>query len=118
MSKLAEFRNIERQLQELLRRQDELKHSEDLKKDIEFGELVNALMEEYGKTPRQVIEIIAPDLLTQAPAVTRVRRPRQTKIYVNPHNGEEIATKGGHHKVLKEWKAQYGADEVESWVRS
>ncbi|MDG9812333.1 transcriptional regulator, partial [Pseudomonas juntendi] len=27
-----------------------------------------------------------------------------------------IETKGGNHKLLKEWKAQYGADEVESWL--
>jgi hypothetical protein len=38
------------------------------------------------------------------------------KQYKNPHNGEVIETKGGNHKLLKEWKAQYGAEEVESWV--
>ncbi|KLJ14716.1 transcriptional regulator, partial [Pseudomonas sp. TJI-51] len=27
-----------------------------------------------------------------------------------------IETKGGNHRQLKEWKQQYGADEVESWV--
>ncbi|RFQ08223.1 transcriptional regulator, partial [Pseudomonas sp. ATCC 13867] len=25
---------------------------------------------------------------------------------------------GGNHKVLKAWKAQYGAEAVESWLQS
>ncbi|MBR7552292.1 DNA binding protein, partial [Mycobacterium tuberculosis] len=35
--------------------------------------------------------------------------------YKNPHNGEIIETKGGNHKLLKEWKAEYGSDTVETW---
>ncbi|MFG0530775.1 hypothetical protein ACF8FB_10595 [Pseudomonas sp. yb_2] len=27
-----------------------------------------------------------------------------------------IKTKGGNHKRLKEWKANYGSGPVESWV--
>jgi len=38
------------------------------------------------------------------------------KVYRNPHNGELIETKGGNHKLLKQWKQEYGAQEVESWV--
>ncbi|MGE8457076.1 MAG: H-NS histone, partial [Pseudomonas alloputida] len=34
----------------------------------------------------------------------------------NPHNGEVIETKGGNHKTLKEWKATWGGDVVESWA--
>lgn len=44
------------------------------------------------------------------------RRVRQVKLYKNPHNGEIIETKGGNHKLLKEWKAEYGSDTVESWL--
>jgi hypothetical protein len=33
---------------------------------------------------------------------------------MNPHNGEIIETKGGNHKLLKERKSQYGANELES----
>jgi hypothetical protein len=29
---------------------------------------------------------------------------------------EVVETKGGNHKVLKEWKAEYGSDTVESWL--
>lgn len=40
----------------------------------------------------------------------------QVKQYKNPHNGEIIETKGGNHKLLKEWKAEYGSDVVEGWL--
>ncbi|EGH26812.1 hypothetical protein PSYMO_37207, partial [Pseudomonas amygdali pv. mori str. 301020] len=33
-------------------------------------------------------------------------------VYKHPKTGEVIETKGGNHKVLKEWKAEHGADVV------
>ncbi len=44
------------------------------------------------------------------------RRPRELKTYVNPNNGARVETKGGNHKILKEWKTQYGADVVDGWL--
>lgn len=32
------------------------------------------------------------------------------------HSGEVVESKGGNHKTLKDWKAQYSAQEVESWL--
>lgn len=55
----------------------------------------------------------------RAPAVepkSATRKPRQVKVYKNPHTGELVETKGGNHRTLKEWKAQYGAATVESWL--
>ncbi len=51
-------------------------------------------------------------------AASRVtqRKPREVKIYKNPHNGELIETKGGNHRLLKQWKQEHGADVVESWL--
>ena len=115
MSQLAEFREIERQLQELLRRQEALQNSEELKKDLQFADELNALISEYGKTPEQVVQMIAPELVAKKPAA-QVRRQRAMKVYTNPHNGQVIETKGGNHKGLKAWKEQYGADVVESWA--
>jgi hypothetical protein len=43
-------------------------------------------------------------------------KPRQVKIYKNPHTGEVVETKGGNHKTLKEWKAEHGSATVESWL--
>ena len=47
----------------------------------------------------------------------RTRAPRMVKRYKNPHTGEVIETKGGNHKGLKQWKDQYGADEVQNWLQ-
>jgi hypothetical protein len=38
------------------------------------------------------------------------------KVYKNPESGEVVETKGGNHKTLKEWKAKYGSEKVESWL--
>jgi len=43
-----------------------------------------------------------------------IRKPRQVKVYKNPHTGKVVETKGGNHKTLKEWKAEQGAATVES----
>lgn len=39
-------------------------------------------------------------------------------IYKNPESGEVVETKGGNYRTLKEWKAEYGSDTVESWLTS
>jgi hypothetical protein len=55
----------------------------------------------------------------RAPAVeskSGSRKPRQMKVYKNPHTGELIETKAGNHKGLKEWKAEHGSATVESWL--
>jgi len=43
------------------------------------------------------------------------RSPRVPKRYQNPHTGEFIETASANHKLLKKWKSDYGADEVETW---
>ncbi len=46
------------------------------------------------------------------------RRPRELKTYKNPHTNEFVQTKGGNNRVLNEWKAEYGAEAVKSWLQS
>jgi hypothetical protein len=38
------------------------------------------------------------------------------KVYKNPHTGEVVETKGGNHKILKEWKIEHGSDIDERWL--
>jgi hypothetical protein len=38
------------------------------------------------------------------------------KVNKTPHTGDVVENKGCNHKTLKEWKAQYGSDTVESWL--
>lgn len=120
MSRLAEFRQLEQQLAAQLAELEALKGSSELQKEIEFETKLRDLLGEYGFSLRDVINILDPQASRRsvAPAVAEKapRRERQVKQYKNPHNGEIIETKGGNHKLLKEWKAQYGADVVEGWV--
>nr|WP_319528327.1 histone-like nucleoid-structuring protein, MvaT/MvaU family [Pseudomonas laurentiana] len=118
MSRLAEFRAAERALQEQLAQLEALKKDAGLKREIEFEQKLVGLMNSYGKSLRDVIEILDPKAAEKAPAaLIKHRRPRVVKVYENPHTGELIETKGGNHRGLKAWKQQYGAQTVESWVR-
>lgn len=120
MSRLAEFRQLEQKLAAQLAELEALKGSSELQKEIEFETKLRDLLATYGHSLRDVINILDPQASRRSAAPAGVerapRRARQVKQYKNPHNGEIIETKGGNHKLLKEWKAEYGADEVESWV--
>ncbi|MBV4540101.1 histone-like nucleoid-structuring protein, MvaT/MvaU family [Pseudomonas vlassakiae] len=120
MSRLAEFRQLEQKLAAQLAELEALKGSSELQKEIEFETKLRDLLAKYGYSLRDIINILDPQAgrRAAAPAATEKapRRERQVKQYKNPHDGQIIETKGGNHKLLKEWKAQYGSDVVESWV--
>lgn len=119
MSRLAEFRKLEQQLASQLAELEAMKGDAGLKKEIEFESKLRALLAEYGYSLKDVINLLDPQAGRRAPAVESKagsRKPRQVKVYKNPHTGEVVETKGGNHKTLKEWKAKYGSDTVESWL--
>ncbi|MBC3503279.1 DNA binding protein [Pseudomonas sp. SWRI59] len=120
MSRLVEFRQLEQKLAAQLAELEAMKGSSELQKEIEFETKLRDLLTKYGFNLRDIINILDPQARARAtaPAATEKapRRARQVKQYKNPHSGEVIETKGGNHKQLKEWKQQYGGDEVESWL--
>lgn len=120
MSRLVEFRQLEQKLAAQLAELEAMKGSSELQKEIEFETKLRDLLTKYGFNLRDIINILDPQARPRAtvPAATEKapRRARQVKQYKNPHSGEVIETKGGNHKQLKEWKQQYGGDEVESWL--
>lgn len=119
MSMLQKYREIEDTIRDLTAKLDSLSKDDKLKKEIEFEKKLTTLMEQYEKTTRDVVAILDPESKLTAPAratTAPAKRARRVKQYKNPHNGDVIQTKGGNHKVLKEWKAQYGADTVEGWA--
>lgn len=119
MSRLAEFRQLEQKLAAQLAELEAMKGSSELQKEIEFETKLRDLLAKYGFNLRDIINLLdpqsgrraAPGVVEKAP-----RRARQVKQYKNPHTGEVIETKGGNHSKLKSWKAEYGSDEVESWL--
>lgn len=118
MSKLADFRAIERQIAELLEAQERLKDDKDFQRDRAFDEGLTALMDEYGFQAKDVIAILCPEQANQEQPQKARRKPRAVKVYLNPHTGQTVATRGGNNKIIREWKARYSAEVVESWVQS
>jgi hypothetical protein len=119
MSKLAEFRQLEKHLAEQLQALEALKGDADLKKEIEFETKLRDLLAKYGYSLKNVINLLDPQAGRRAPIAepkAGTRKARQVKAYKNPHTGELIETKGGNHKGLKAWKAEHGAATVESWL--
>jgi DNA-binding protein H-NS len=119
MSKLAEFRQLEKHLAEQLQALEALKSDAGLKKEIEFETKLRELLAKYGYSLRDVINLLDPQAGRRAPAAQQqviTRKPRQVKVYKNPHTGEVVETKGGNHKILKEWKSKHGAATVDSWL--
>lgn len=121
MSKLAEYRQLERHLAEQLQALEAMKGNKALEQEIEFESKLRELLGEYNKSLKDIISILDPQDSSRpgkAPTapVKASRKPRSVKVYKNPHSGEVVETKGGNHKTLKQWKAEYGAETVESWV--
>lgn len=119
MSKLAEFKALEAQLAAQLKQLDALKNDGELKREIEFEEKLRDLMVSYGMSLRDIISILDPQAgrSTAAPATGGPRRQRLVKIYKHPETGEVVETKGGNHKILKDWKKKHGASVVEGWLQ-
>ena len=119
MSRLAEYRKLEQQLAAQLAELESMKSDSGLKKEMEFESKLRALLGEYGYSLKDVVNLLDPQAGRRAPAAqsqSGTRKPRQVKIYKNPHTGEIVETKGGNHKTLKEWKAEHGSATVESWL--
>lgn len=117
MSLINEYRSTEAAITELQERLAKLKNDPRLQKDVEFEEKLRHLMGEYGKSLRDIQLILDPQSARYTEP-RKERRVRATKVYINPNTGEQVETKGGNHKVLKTWKAEYGSDVVESWLQN
>lgn len=127
MSRLAEFRALEQKLAEQLAELETMKNDEGLKREVEFEEKLRGLLGDYNFSLKHIIAILDPQQGAQASprsarGATQVqekatRRARQVKRYKHPDSGEVVETKGGNHKTLKAWKAEHGAEAVESWLQ-
>lgn len=123
MSLINEYRATEEAIKELQERLQALSKDDKLKKELEFEEKLRLLMGQYQKSLRDINALLDPENKSakapragKASGSTSAKRVRKVKQYKNPHTGDVIETKGGNHKVLKEWKLEYGADEVEGWA--
>lgn len=113
---LNKYIQQEEQLNKLQQELEVLKSDPRLAAELEFKDKVLALMAEYGKNEKQVIALLDPSPATQkGQGTTDGRSKRRLKRYVNPHTNEQVETRGGNHKTIREWKEKHGEEAVNSW---
>lgn len=123
MSKLAEYRRLEKHLAEQLEALEALKGDARLKKEIEFETKLRDLLAKYGFSLKDVVNLLEPKSVRRGAGAAAdapkagTRRAREVKIYEHPKTGERVETKGGNHKILKQWKSEHGSATVESWLK-
>lgn len=118
---LSDYIKKEQMLKQLQEELQALEGNSELKKELEFKEKLQVLMTEHGKLARDVCGILDPSYRSTSVkrdkgVSTDGRKKRLLKVYKNPHTGEVVETRGGNHKVIQEWKAEFGNEEVVSWV--
>ncbi|KXS37081.1 MAG: H-NS family protein MvaT [Halomonadaceae bacterium T82-2] len=120
MSLLSEYMKKEQLLKQISEELKQLEGDDRLKSELQFKERLEALMTEFDKSPRDVIDMLDPkpqaNTSVAQPKSTGGRRKRKLKIYKNPHTGEVVETRGGNQKTLKAWKDEHGTKTVESWL--
>lgn len=123
LSKVQEFRQLEQSLADNQKLMAELKPQ--VQERLDMVELFKMEAVEKGFDIEELVLAMCPHLVNPAKQVVasaparqpgKPRKARVVKTYKNPHTGQAVQTKGGNHKVLKEWKAKWGGDVVEAWV--
>src|SRR5690606_1397195 len=119
MSKLDQYYSTKKALEELSAQLEKLESDSELKKALEFQDKLQALMSEYKKDANDVMQALGIDSSAAKPAGKRAGgAKRAMKTYRNPQTGEVVKTRGGNHKVLNAWRAQFGKDKVDSWLQA
>jgi len=118
MSQLSQFLRMQQEAERLQAEMKRLQESKELKQELEFKEMLEQAMNEYGMSATDVLNMLDPQRLEKPKQETQgqTRRKRKLKIYKNPHTGETVETRGGNQKTLKAWKKEYGDEEVEGWL--
>lgn len=70
----------------------------------------------YGLDLNKELGAVRPKGSVRAPSTQRTK-PRKLVTYQNPHTGEVVVTRGGNHRILNQWREEYGEDAVKSWVQ-
>ncbi|WP_052393289.1 histone-like nucleoid-structuring protein, MvaT/MvaU family [Pseudomonas rhizosphaerae] len=122
MSRLTEYRRLEQQSTEQRSRLDELRSDPTVEKEMEFEGKLHELLYPHGKGLDDMVDRLDPRFSRVqggqvAVPAKRSRQARRVKVYRNPLTGEIVESKGGNNRLLAAWKAQFGHEELESWVK-
>ena len=119
MAKINDYYQKKQLMEKLAAELEKLENDQALKGELEFVHKVRDLMQQYDKSPRDFLQILAaidPSITGgKAEVSTGTRAKRPMKTYKNPHTGEVVKTRGGNHKTLNEWREKHGKEAVQSW---
>lgn len=111
---------IEKQMAQLERELKSIENSAEFKKVNAIKRALTNLMKKHGCSKNDLIALIQGDnsesIRPRKKAAATTRKPRKLKIFKNPKTGETVETRGGNHKVLKEWKAKYKLKNIDDWL--
>lgn len=111
---------IEKQMAQLERELKSIENSAAFKKENAVKRAMTNLMKKHGYSKNDLIALLQSDGSQPAKRgkapVAKTRKPRKLKVFKNPETGEIVKTRGGNHKVLKIWKAQYKLDRIDDWL--
>lgn len=119
MTRINDYYQKKQLLKQVSEDLQKLEEDTEIQNDLKFEEEIRQLMESYEKSAKDVLQVLG----AIDPSVAKVKadgaaagRPkRPLKKYENPNTGEVVETRGGNHKVLNEWRQQYGKGTVQSW---
>lgn len=120
MNLINEYLELEKTVKSAMERMAIIEQDPLFAREREFEVKLRELMGENHKSLRDIINILDPDSSRPAAfknAETKTRKARAVLTYVNPHDGSVVETKGGNHKTLRAWSAQYGKDVVKGWAK-
>ncbi|WP_416885910.1 histone-like nucleoid-structuring protein, MvaT/MvaU family [Marinospirillum sp.] len=116
MSILANYREKEELMRRLKEEMRKMEENQLLKKELEFKNDIEAVLEKHGRSLSDLADIFGLAQETAVKSGRGNRRSRKLKVYQNPHTEEKIETRGGNHRILKEWKKAHGSETVEGWL--
>ena len=111
---------IEKQMARLEKELKSIENSAAFKKENAVKRALTNLMKKHSCSQNDLIALLQtdesePSKRRKKPAPTK-RKPRKLKVFKNPETGETVETRGGNHKVLKAWKAQYKLSNIDDWL--
>ncbi|OLF82103.1 H-NS histone [Marinobacter sp. C18] len=120
MAKINEYYQ-KRELRDQLNAElEQLESDETLKSELEFEKDIKGLMDQFNKSPTDVLQVLVaidPSVaISGKSSAGQAKATRPLKTYKNPHTGEVVKTRGGNHKTLNEWRKKHGKDVVQSWA--
>ena len=111
---------IEKQLAQLEKELKSIENSAAFKKENAVKRGLASLMKKHGCSKNDLIALLQGDesepVKRAKKANATTRKPRKLKIFKNPTTGETVETRGGNHKVLKAWKAEYKLANIDEWL--